>query len=45
VWSGYQDYFFNLYVKKLTIKQTKKIVPDVVPAIETFIEVHISLPF
>jgi alpha-L-fucosidase len=45
VWSGYQDYFFSLYDKKLTIKQTEKIVPNVVPAIETLIEVHSSPPF
>jgi alpha-L-fucosidase len=34
VWSGYQDYFFSLYDKKLTTKQTEKIVPNVVAAIE-----------
>jgi alpha-L-fucosidase len=45
VWSGYQDYFFSLYDKKLTIKQTEKIVPDVVAAIETLIEVRSSPPF
>jgi hypothetical protein len=44
VWSGYQDYF-SLYNKKLTIKQTEKIVPDVVPAIETLFEVCSSPPF
>jgi hypothetical protein len=38
VWSSYQDYF-SLYDKKLTIKQTDKIVPDMVAAIETLIEV------
>jgi alpha-L-fucosidase len=39
VWSGYHDYFFSLYDKKLTIKQTEKIVPDVVLAIKT-LNVH-----
>lgn len=39
VWSGYQDYFFSLYDKKLTVSQTKKIVPEVVTAIEELIEV------
>jgi hypothetical protein len=38
VWSGYHDYFFSLYEKKLTVSQTKKIVPDVVDAIETLIK-------
>lgn len=37
VYAGYQDYFFSLYEKSLTIKQTKKIVPDVVKAIEDHI--------
>jgi len=37
VYAGYQDYFFSLYEKSLTIKQTKKIVPDVVKAIEEHI--------
>ncbi|KAG0564188.1 hypothetical protein KC19_8G090500 [Ceratodon purpureus] len=37
VWSGYQDYFFSLYDKKLTVSQTKKIVGDVVAAIEEHI--------
>jgi hypothetical protein len=44
VWSGYQDYF-SLYDKKFTIKQTEKIVPDVVPTIEMLIEVRNSPPF
>lgn len=39
VYAGYQDYFSSLYDKTLTIKQTKKIVPDVVEAIEDLIEV------
>lgn len=34
VWSGYQDYFFSLYDKALSPSKTKKIVPDVVAAIE-----------
>jgi hypothetical protein len=38
VWAGYQDYFFSLYDKKLTVGQTLKIVPDVVKAIEEHIE-------
>jgi len=38
VWSGYHDYFFSLYDKKLTVSQTKKIVPDVVDAIETLLK-------
>jgi hypothetical protein len=43
VYSGYQDYFFSLYDKSLTIKQTKKIVPDVVKAIEDHIVVSSGL--
>jgi len=39
VYAGYQDYFFSLYEQKLSIKQTKKIVPDVVKAIEDLIVV------
>jgi hypothetical protein len=39
VWSRYQDYFYSLYDKQLTISQTKKIVPDVVQAIEDHIVV------
>ena len=41
VWSGYQDYFYSLYDKKLTVSQTRKIVPDVVKAIEEHIEVSL----
>lgn len=46
VYAGYQDYFFSLYDKSLTIKQTKNIVPDVVKAIEQHIVVltHTSFP-
>jgi hypothetical protein len=43
VWSGYQDYFFSLYDKKLTVSQTKKIVPEVVDAIEELIVVSSCL--
>jgi hypothetical protein len=39
VWPGYQDYFFSLYNKQLTVQQTAKIVPDVVAAIEELVEV------
>jgi hypothetical protein len=38
VWPGYQDYFFSLYNKQLTVQQTAKIVPDVVAAIEELVE-------
>lgn len=38
VWAGYQDYFWSLYEKKLTVSQTRKIVPEVVKAIEEHIE-------
>jgi alpha-L-fucosidase len=45
VYAGYQDYFFSLYDKTLTVKQTKKIVPDVVKAIEDLIVVtRLPLP-
>lgn len=39
VYAGYQDYFFSLYDKTLTVSQTKKIVPDVIKAIEDLIVV------
>jgi hypothetical protein len=43
VYAGYQDYFFSLYDGSLTIKQTKKIIPDVVKAIEDHIVVSSRL--
>ena len=42
VYAGYQDYFFSLYDGTLSIKKTKKIVPDVVKAIEDLIVVSSS---
>lgn len=47
VYAGYQDYFFDLYDKKVTPRQGLDTVPDVVSAIVDHIEVinpqHISL--
>lgn len=42
VWSGYQDYFFSLYDKALSPSKTKKIVPDVVEAIEELLVVSFT---
>lgn len=42
VWAGYQDYFFSLYDKTLSPSKTKKIVPDVVEAIEELLVVSFT---
>jgi hypothetical protein len=39
VYAGYQDYFFDLYDKKVTPRQGLDTVPDVVSAIVDHIEV------
>lgn len=39
VYAGYQDYFFSLYDSLVTPSQALAIVPDVVQAISTLIEV------
>lgn len=43
VWAGFQDYISSLYDGTLTPKQTLKIVPDVVDAIETHLKVLSAL--
>lgn len=42
VYAGYQDYFFDLYDKKVTPRQGLDTVPDVVSAIVDFIEVILN---
>lgn len=43
VYAGYQDYFFDLYDKKVTPRQGLDTVPDVVSAIVNHIEVILSI--
>lgn len=38
VWAGHHDYFFSLYDKTLSPSRTRKIVPDVVAAIEDHLD-------
>lgn len=45
VYAGYQDYFFSLYDKELSIKETKNIVKDVVNAIGDLIVVRVGFFF